>query len=109
MDNGTCAIVFYRARLLFRERAYLHNASAADIKLSELGHHLKNQTICLFDLQPPVAHAGVEDRPIYAPAYRTVACPSDMKLARGARRRMRTVSWCHVREREQQAREETAF
>ena len=32
-----------------------------------------------------------------------------MKLAPGARRRMRTVSWCHVRERQQQVREETAF
>jgi hypothetical protein len=32
-----------------------------------------------------------------------------MKSARGARGKMRTVSWCHVRERQQQAREETAF
>ena len=73
------------------------------------GRDLKNQTTYLYGLRAPVAHAGVEDRPIYAAAYRIVACLSDMKLARGARRRMRTVSWCHVREREQQAREETAF
>ncbi len=43
--------------------------------------------------RPPVAHAVVEDRPIYGPAYRTGACPFDMKLTPGARRRMRTVGW----------------
>ena len=81
-----------RARLLFRWRAYLHNARAADIT-SALGRHLKNQTTSLIGFRSPVAQAGVEDRPIYAPAYRTGACPSDVKLAPGARRRMRTVSW----------------
>jgi len=77
-----------RARLQFLGAHNLHNASAADIT-SALGRHLKNQTTCLFGLRPPV---GVEDRPIYAPAYRTGARPSDVKLAPGARRRMRTVS-----------------
>ena len=32
-----------------------------------------------------------------------------MKSVPGARRRMRTVSWCHVRERQQHVREENAF
>ena len=83
-------------------------SSAADIT-SALGRQLKNQATCLVGLRPPVAHAGVEDRPIYVPAYRSGDHPFDVKLDPGARRRTRTVSWCHVREREQQVREETAF
>src|SRR5215472_8124535 len=68
-------------------------SSAADIT-SALGRQLKNQTTCLVGLRPPVAHAGVEDRPIYVPAYRSGDHPFDVKLDPGARRRTRTVSWC---------------
>ena len=67
-------------------------ALARPTSLTAPGRYLKNQTTYLFGLQPPAAHADVEDRPIYAAAYRTVACLSDMKLAPGGRRRMRTVS-----------------
>jgi hypothetical protein len=60
--------------------------------LSALGRHLKNQTTSFFGLQPLVALADVEDRPIYVPAYRSGDRPFDVKLDPGARRRMRTVS-----------------
>ena len=53
---------------------------------------LENQTTFFFGLQLFVAHADVEDRPIYAPAYRSGDYPLDVKLDLDARRRMRTVS-----------------
>jgi hypothetical protein len=53
----------------------------------------ENKTTSFFGLQPLVAHAGVEDMPIYAPAYRSGDCPFVVKSDPGARRRMRTVSW----------------
>jgi hypothetical protein len=99
----------YAGRGFYFVGAHPFTTPARPTSPSALGWHLKNQTTCLFGLRPPVAHVGVEDRPIYAPAYRTVACPSDMKLASGARRRMRTVSWCQVRGRQQQVREKNAF
>jgi hypothetical protein len=39
---------------------------------------LENQTTSFFHLQPFVAHADVEDRPIYVPAYRSVDCRVDV-------------------------------
>ena len=54
----------------------------------------ENKTTSFFGLQPLVAHAGVEDMPIYAPAYRSGDCPFGVKPDPGARRRTRTVSRC---------------
>jgi len=85
---GAAAVLFSfslrfgdRRRGFYFVGAHTFTRPARPKSLSALGRHLKNQTTCLFGFRPPVAHVGVEDRPIYAPAYRTVACPSDMKLA----------------------------
>jgi hypothetical protein len=78
--------------------------------LSALGRHLENQTTSFFGLQSLVAHADVEDRPIYVPAYRSGDRPFDVKLDPGRPpQNAHRFMVHHVHEREQQVREETAF